>query len=92
MTITARTVPKFCDHIRAALPEIFFLGLISLVISGTIEPWPECQPEESYMINWLWLKPGIGMPGGIPGDSSHHPNWLWLLAIAGLGSQHIARV
>ncbi len=50
MTITARTVPKFCAHIRAALPEIFFLGLISLVISGTIEPWPECQPEESYMI------------------------------------------
>ena len=47
MTITARTVPKFCAHIRAALPEIFFLDLISLVISGTIEPWPECQPEES---------------------------------------------
>ncbi len=49
MTITARTVPKFCAHIRAALPEIFFLDLISLVISGTIEPWPECQPEESRL-------------------------------------------
>ena len=43
MTITARTVPKFCAHIHAALPEIFFLDLISLVISGSIEPWSECQ-------------------------------------------------
>ena len=47
MTITASTVPKCCANIRAALPEIFFLDLTSLVISGTIEPWPECQPEES---------------------------------------------
>ena len=45
MTIIARTAPKFCAHIRAALAEMFFLDLISLVISGTIEPWPECQPE-----------------------------------------------
>ena len=34
MTITARAAPKICAHIRAALPEIFFLDLISLVISG----------------------------------------------------------
>ena len=45
MTIIARTAPKFCAHIRAVLPEMFFPDLISLVISGTIEPWPECQPE-----------------------------------------------
>ena len=55
-----------------------------------------CQRMPAYAkardSNWLWLKPGIGMPGGIPGDSSHHPNWLWLLAIARLGSQRIARV
>ena len=47
MTITARTAPKLCAHIRAALPEIFLLDLISLVIYETMEPWPECQPEES---------------------------------------------
>ena len=28
-------------------PRCFFLKLVSLIISGMIEPWPECQPEES---------------------------------------------
>ncbi len=50
MTITASTVPKFCANIRAALPESFFLDLKSLVISRTMEPWPECQPKESRPI------------------------------------------
>ena len=36
-------------------------------------------------------KPMIKVPGGIPGDSSHDPNWLWLLAIDRLGSQQIDR-
>jgi len=26
---------------------MFFLKLISLVIPGMMEPWPECQPKES---------------------------------------------
>ncbi len=45
MTIIARTVSKFCANFRAALHQIFIRDLISLVISGTIEPWPECQPK-----------------------------------------------
>ena len=30
---------------RALQPPIFFLELISVVITGIIEPWPECQPK-----------------------------------------------
>ena len=40
--------------------------------------------------NWLWLKPRIRMPGEIPGDSSHDPNWLWLLAISNSRSHRMA--
>ena len=72
MTITARTVPKFCAHIRAALPEIFFLDLVSLVISGTIEPWPECQPEETCFIS-LWARAGTQAPHMGPGRARAHP-------------------
>jgi len=31
------------------MPRDVFLELISLVILGMIEPWPECQPEESRL-------------------------------------------
>ncbi len=72
MTITARTAPKFCAHIRAALPEIFFLDLVSLVISGTIEPWPECQPEETCFIS-LWARAGTQAPHMGPGRARAHP-------------------
>ena len=47
MTTTARTAPKFCANIRAERPEIFVLDLNYYGISGIIEPWSECQPEES---------------------------------------------
>ena len=35
-------------------------------------------------------KPRIRMPGEIPGDSSHDPNWLWLLAISNSRSHRMA--
>jgi len=53
---------------------MFFLELISLGILGMIEPWPECQPEESrlreaqpedssiyiYIYIYIWLTRGWG--------------------------------
>ena len=47
MIATAKTAPKFCANIRAERPEMFVLDLNSYGISGNIETWPECQPEES---------------------------------------------
>ena len=49
MTITARTVSKFRASTRSECPEIFFLDLKSLAISGIIEPWSECQPKVSTL-------------------------------------------
>ena len=47
MTMPARRASKFSAKRRALLPEVFFQSLISRVIPGIIEPWPECQPEHS---------------------------------------------
>ena len=47
MTMPARRASKFCAKRRAVSPEVFSQSLISEIISGIIEPWPECQPEES---------------------------------------------
>ena len=47
MTMPARRASKFCAQRRAVSPEVFSQSLISEIISGIIEPWPECQPEES---------------------------------------------
>ena len=47
MTMPVRRASKFSAKRRAALLPIFFQSLISLVIPGIVEPWPECQPEES---------------------------------------------
>ena len=47
MTMTARSASKFCARNtgnRSQSPNIFDLDLISRVIPGQIEPWPECQP------------------------------------------------
>jgi len=35
-----------CKKMCCAAPH-YFLSLISFEILGMIEPWPECQPEES---------------------------------------------
>ena len=47
MTITMRRPSKFCARNRSQSLHIFDLELISSVILGTIEPWPECQPDFS---------------------------------------------
>ena len=70
MTIIARTASKFCAHIRAALPEMSFLDLISLVISGTIEPWPECQPKGRGLEGVSRLGGEVG-PANAPGPGTH---------------------
>ena len=44
MTMTVRSASKFCARNRSQSPNIFDLDLISRVIPGQIEPWPECQP------------------------------------------------
>ena len=46
MTMPARRASKFCAKRCAVTPEVFSQSLIYSVISGTIEPWPECQPEQ----------------------------------------------
>ena len=43
LTMLSRTASKFCAHICAAPPEIFFLDLKSYENSGILGPWPECQ-------------------------------------------------
>ena len=43
LTMLSRTASKFCAHICAAPPEIFFLDLKSYENYGIIGPWPECQ-------------------------------------------------
>ncbi len=50
MTSTARSTSKFCARNRSQSPNIFDLDLISRVILGQIEPWPEYQPELSVGI------------------------------------------
>ena len=49
MTITARTASEICARTRSECPEIFVFDLISWENSGIIEPWSECQPEESRL-------------------------------------------
>jgi len=41
------------------MPQDVFLKLISLVIPGMMEPWPECQPEQSWELPWALGSPGI---------------------------------
>ena len=41
MTIATRTASKSCTKRRAVQPPMFFLELISLAITGIMEPWPE---------------------------------------------------
>ena len=45
MTMPARCASKFGAKRRALWLTIFFLSLISYVIPGKLEPWPECQLE-----------------------------------------------
>ena len=45
MTMPARRAPKFSAKRRALLHLIIFQSLISYVIPGHLEPWPECQLE-----------------------------------------------
>ena len=47
MNMPARRASEFCAKRRALLLEMFFRSPISRVFPGTIEPWPECQPEHS---------------------------------------------
>ena len=51
MTMPARRASKFCAKRRALSPEVFSQSLISEAIPGTIEPWPECQPEQLINIH-----------------------------------------
>jgi len=39
--------------------DVFVLKLISLVIPGMMEPWPECQPEQSWEPPWAMGGPEI---------------------------------
>ena len=43
LTITVRTASKFCARSRSQSNHIFNLVLVSEVISGNCEPWPECH-------------------------------------------------
>ena len=51
MTMPARRASEFCAKRRALSAEVFSQSLIYLVIPGTIEPWPECQPEQLINIH-----------------------------------------
>ena len=53
MTMPARRTSKFCARSRSQCPEMFFLKLISLVIPAMMEPWLECQPEQSWELPWV---------------------------------------
>ena len=72
MTITARTVSKFRASTRSECPEIFFLDLKSLVISGIIEPWSECQATYDSTINSSFELINLSS------SSSSWINWLWI--------------
>ena len=58
MTMPARRASKFSAKRRAVLLLNIFQSQISLVIPGNMEPWPECQPEESQAAR-LQLVPGF---------------------------------
>ena len=51
MTMPARRASTFCANKSSALPHMLFLGFISQVILGMIEPWPEGQPETNKHVN-----------------------------------------
>ena len=55
MTMPARRASKFCAKRRAVSPEVFSQSLISWVIPGNIEPWPECQPEHFVYLAFVEL-------------------------------------
>ena len=44
-TMTMSRAAKFCTRSRSQSLNIFDLDLISFVILGMMEPWPECQPN-----------------------------------------------
>ena len=62
MTMPARRASTSCAKRRAALLPIFFLSLISFVIPGNIEPWPECQPEQ--LVGSFFVRGGYFGLGG----------------------------
>ena len=45
--MTMRRASKLCARRRLQIPNIFNLDPINRGTLGIIEPWPECQPEES---------------------------------------------
>ena len=47
MTTTTRTASKFCAISRSECLKTFCLDLIHSGFPGHVEPWSECQPEES---------------------------------------------
>ena len=47
MTLPARRASEFSAKRRAIMLPIVFQSLISTICPGILEPWPECQPEES---------------------------------------------
>ena len=76
LTSIARTVPKFCTHIRAEHPEIFFLGLEDWGIPGIIGPWPECQltpPWETGLEKYYGIQGHF--PGNRPERNSFRATW-----------------
>jgi len=44
-----RRASKFCSRRRSECSDIFFLDLKYWRILGNIEPWPEWQPERSWL-------------------------------------------
>jgi len=60
MTMPARRASKFCAKKTCSTAPHFFLSLISFEILGMIEPWPECQPEQS----WEWCLGVLWTPFG----------------------------
>ena len=69
LTMLSRTASKFCAHICAAPPEIFFLDLKSYENSGIIGPWPECQLTPTTTSHRdsntpVWATPGKNIPFG----------------------------
>jgi len=58
MTMPARRASKFSAKRSGVLLLSIFQSLISWVIPENMEPWPECQPEESQAAQ-LQLVPGF---------------------------------
>ena len=61
----ARRASKFCARHLSECSDIFSLDLKSWRILGNIKPWPECQPEGSWLrsaTSWNYVCPCPPLP------------------------------